>query len=88
MGLQLEYRDNRGHRHNSLESLVQAEMGKLVDEAARNIEGVIRAQRCPVHGKHPTVSIQKHDEGFSYTIDGCCDELVAKAEEAVEPFLS
>jgi hypothetical protein len=87
MGLRIEYRDNKGRKHNSLDSMVKAEMDKLVNEAARNVERVVGAQRCPIHGKTPSISITKHREGFSYTIDGCCDELVRRAEAAIQPYL-
>jgi hypothetical protein len=88
MGLQIEYRDTKGRKHNSLDSMVKAEMGTLVDEAARNIERAVRAQCCPVHGKAPSIAIAKGHEGFSYTIDGCCDEPVKMGQGAVDPFLS
>lgn len=88
MGLQIEYRDSKGRKHSSLESMVKAEMGKLVDEAARNIERAVRAQRCPIHGKAPSIAITKGREGLSYAIDGCCDEAVKKGQRAAEPFLS
>lgn len=88
MKLQMEFRDTKGRKHSSLDSLVKAEMGKLVNEAARNIERMVRAQRCPAHGKAPTIAISKSREGFSYTIDGCCDDVVSKAEGAIDPFLS
>jgi hypothetical protein len=88
MELELEYRDSKGRKHNSLDSMIKAEMGKLVDEAAQNIERVVRAQRCPVHGESPSISISKSREGFSYSLSGCCDRLVGKAEDAIKPFLS
>jgi hypothetical protein len=88
MGLDIEYRDTKGRKHNDLGSLVQAEMGKLVDEAARKVERVVRAQRCPAHGKSASISITKGKEGFGYSISGCCDAAVEKAERAVKPYIS
>jgi hypothetical protein len=88
MGLEIEYRDNRGRKHSSLDSMINAEMGKLVDEAARNLERAVRVQRCSIHGQNASIAIRKGQDGFSYTLSGCCDELVRKAEGAVEPFIS
>ncbi|HET8955570.1 MAG TPA: hypothetical protein VFN18_07920 [Solirubrobacterales bacterium] len=88
MGFEMEFRDNRGRKHNSLESLVEAEKDKLVDEAARNVEDIVRAQRCPVHGQSPSISIRKGSDGFNYSINGCCDECVKEAEAAIAPYLS
>jgi hypothetical protein len=88
MGLEIEYRDTKGRKHDDLGSLVQAEMSKLVDEAARNVERVVRAQRCPAHGKNASISITKWQEGFSYSISGCCDAAGETAERAAEPYIS
>ncbi|HET9593649.1 MAG TPA: hypothetical protein VFP17_12120, partial [Solirubrobacterales bacterium] len=86
MGLEMEFRDNRGRKHDNLESLLEAEKETLVEEAARNVEKVVRAQRCPTHGKTPSISTRKGSDGFSYTIDACCDECVEVAEQALEPY--
>lgn len=84
MGIEMEYKDSRGRRHNSLESMLKAEAGLVVDQAASDVERAVRAQRCSIHHRTPSISIRKTGDGFSYTIDGCCDDLVAKAEHAAK----
>lgn len=88
MGFEMEYRDTKGRKHDSLESLVEAEMGTLVDEAARNVERAAVAQRCPVHGKPASITITKQGGGFDYSISGCCDKVVQSAERAVSRYIT
>ena len=82
MGLEIEYRDSRGRRHNSLDSMMKSEMGKLVDQMSRDVERAVRSQRCAVHGQTPSVSVSRAGDQISYTINGCCDEVVSRAESA------
>ena len=82
MGLEIEYRDSRGRRHNSLDSMMKSEVGSLIDQMSRDVERAVRSQRCPVHGRTPSVSISRAGDRINYTITGCCDEAVSSAESA------
>lgn len=82
MSLSIEYRDSAGRKHNSLAEMLKADVGRLVDETVKDVERAVLAQGCPVRGQRATVSISKSGGGFSFTIDGCCDDFVQRAERA------
>lgn len=51
-----------------------------VDEVTANVQRV----RCATHGKTATVSeVRETGEGFSFSVSGCCDEVVSRARDAL-----
>jgi hypothetical protein len=58
---------------------------KAVEKAATDAAvETAKSVRCPKHGKTATVkNVRKTPQGFSFEVDGCCDEVVARAQKAL-----
>jgi hypothetical protein len=45
-------------------------------------ERAIEHQRCEIHGEHATASLNRSAGQISFEINGCCEELVERAQAA------
>jgi hypothetical protein len=84
MGLEITYTGSDGRRHNDMAGLLKAEMQKIVDDHLDRIESALAMQRCEIHGERPLVNRNRTSDGAEFTITGCCDDLVAKAQAAAD----
>lgn len=82
MGLEIEYTDSRGRKHGDMAGMLDAEVGRVVDDQLAVIKRAIESQRCEVHGEHATASLNRSGGQISFDISGCCDELVKRAQAA------
>lgn len=56
---------------------------EAVDDGAGEIERAVRAVRCAEHGEHPKVRRTKTRDGVQLEIEGCCDDIVERAEKVL-----
>lgn len=82
MGFDIEYTDSRGRKHSDLAGMLDAELERVVDDQLAEIKQVIERQRCEVHGEHATATLKRSAGGISFDINGCCEELVERAQAA------
>ena len=82
MGFEIEYTDSRGRKHGDMAGMLDAEVGRVVDDQLAAIKWAIESQRCDVHGEHATASLNRSAGKMSFNISGCCDDLVEKAQAA------
>jgi len=52
---------------------------KAANDGVRTIERAVEAVRCVEHGEHARVSKAKTRDGYALRVEGCCDDLVARA---------
>lgn len=88
MGLEIEYTGDDGRKYGSLAEMLDAEGNKLIDEAMAEVRRSIEAQRCAVHGGRPSATVTRRGDQISFEIEGCCDDLVERAQRAGEDALS
>jgi hypothetical protein len=82
MGLEIEYTGEDGRKYDSLEEMLAADVEKILTDQVAAIERAVTSTRCSVHDQKATVSVSRTGEGLSFKIDGCCEELCARAERA------
>jgi hypothetical protein len=82
MSLEIEYTGDDGRKYNSLEEMLAADVEKILSDQAAAIERAVTSTHCPVHDQNARVSVSRTGEGLSFKIEGCCDELCARAERA------
>jgi hypothetical protein len=82
VGLEIEFTGDDGRKYNSLEEMLAADVEKILADNESAIERAVTSTRCPTHNKTASVTFSRTGEGFSFKIDGCCDELCASAERA------
>jgi hypothetical protein len=88
MGLEIEYTGDDGKKYASLSEMLEAEASKVVDQTMSEVQRAIEAQRCPVHGGSATATMTRRGDQISFSITGCCDDLVERAERAGEEALA
>jgi hypothetical protein len=50
--------------------------------ALEEVQKKVESDRCPQHGQHPKVTMERTADGASFDIEGCCDDLVERAQRA------
>jgi hypothetical protein len=88
MGLEIEYTGDDGRKYESLAEMLQAEGSKLIDDTMTEVQRAIEAQRCPLHGRGPSATMTRSGDRISFEIEGCCDDLVERAQRAGEEALA
>jgi hypothetical protein len=88
MGLEIEYTGDDGRKYGSLSEMLEAEGNKLIGDTMSEVQRAIEAQRCPVHGGTATATMTRQGDQISFSIEGCCDELVERAQRAGEEALA
>lgn len=57
----------------------------IIESVARNAEEQIRSVYCEEHGQYPEVTlIASNESTIRFEISGCCDDLIERAQEAVQ----
>jgi hypothetical protein len=56
---------------------------KAVDGEVAKIERAVRAVRCTEHGESAKVRRAKTHDGVKLQVEGCCDDLVERAEKVL-----
>jgi hypothetical protein len=82
MGVELTYTLNgrKVSRQQFFDGFEGAIRQEMVDQLTAQVEQV----SCPEHGKGITVSeVIQTNQGFSFTLTGCCDQGVALAENSL-----
>jgi hypothetical protein len=59
---------------------MEAPMEAVKDEIRQKISRV----RCPTHGQTARVQFVKSSQGFDAKLSGCCDELMQRAQRALQ----
>ena len=68
--------------------MIAAKGNKLIEGTMNEVKRAIEAQRCPVHGRTASATVTRHGDQISFSIDGCCDELVERAQRAGDKALA
>ncbi|HEX4483317.1 MAG TPA: hypothetical protein VH081_05975 [Solirubrobacteraceae bacterium] len=76
---EIEITDGKGRRLASGTSLFDGK--SITEQVFGSVERSVRAQRCPVHGKQPTVRRKPGSDELEF--DVCCETLRAKAEAKI-----
>jgi hypothetical protein len=82
MGLNIEYTDSQGRKHRDMAGMLNADFERVVDDQLAEIKRVIESQRCEIHGKNATATLNRSAGNISFDINGCCEELVERAQAA------
>ena len=81
MGIGLEYRVD-GRRVSQDEFFTGMEQ-KVTGMASDQVRTAVERTRCAKHGRHArVVSSRKTARGFQFDIEGCCDDLIERAQRA------
>lgn len=82
MGLDIEYTDSTGRKHKDMAGMLGADFERVVDDQLAEIKRAIESQRCAIHGEHATATLNRSAGNISFDINGCCEELVERAQAA------
>jgi hypothetical protein len=79
--MSLEYRRDgqKVSRDQWFDGLADDVRSAALEEVQKKLESV----RCPEHGQRPTVTMERTADGASFNIEGCCEDLVERAQRAV-----
>ncbi len=82
MGVEINYA--LGGRQVSREEFFDGFEGQVRQDMVNQLAESLQSVPCPKHGQTATVSeVVQTDEGFNFTLTGCCDEGVAAAHESL-----
>lgn len=57
----------------------------IIESVAHNAEEQMRSVYCDEHGQYPEVTlIATSESSIRFEITGCCDDLIERAQDAVQ----
>jgi len=69
--------------HDGIKRMVADAAQTAMDQEIAAVERRIRAVRCSVYGEQARVRRTAMHEGFKLQVEGCCEDLVERAEKAL-----
>jgi hypothetical protein len=62
------------------DAIMKAALTSLKKQISERLEGI----ECPEHHQHPQVTISGAGDDLKFNIEGCCQKLIEKAQNALQ----